>query len=116
MLENNSKVAAGHPDLGYSISLKFICLAPTISVCLKLALEWPPERHLFILTKVLRGGKGHSEVANCISSPVSLGILAVLSSLENITGCGFCTFAEKQWLGNINSSVRSDRDPSSDTV
>lgn len=35
MLENNSKVAASHPDLGYSIWLEFVCLAPSISVYLK---------------------------------------------------------------------------------
>jgi hypothetical protein len=35
MLENNPKMAAGHPDLGYSIWLEFVCLAPSISVYLK---------------------------------------------------------------------------------
>lgn len=64
MLENNSKVAAGHPDHGYSIWLEFVCLAPSISVYLKFgSLNQPQERHLFLLTKVQWEGKGHSKVA-----------------------------------------------------
>lgn len=64
MLENNSKVASGHPDHGYSIWLEFVCLAPSISVYLKFgSLSQPQERHLFLLTKVQWEGKGHSKVA-----------------------------------------------------
>lgn len=64
MLKNNSNVAAGHPDLGYSVWLEFVCLAPSISVYLKFgSLAQPQERHLFLLTKVQWEGKGHSKVA-----------------------------------------------------
>lgn len=66
MLKNNSKVAAGHPDLGYSIWLEFVYLAPSISVYLKFgSLDQPQERHLFLLTKIQWEGKGHSKVAEC---------------------------------------------------
>lgn len=77
MLENNSKMAAGHPDLGYSFWREFVCLAPSISVYLKFdSLDQPQERHLFLLTKVQWEGEGSFKGSRiCISSPASHGLI-----------------------------------------
>lgn len=76
VLENNSKVAGGHPDLGYSIWLEFVYLAPSISVYLKFgSLNQAQKRHLSLLTRVQWEGKGHAEVAeSAASSPASEGM------------------------------------------
>lgn len=115
MLENNSKVAASHPDLGYSIWLEFVCLAPSISVYLKFgSLNQPQERHLFLLTKVQWEGKGHSKVAES-AYPIQHGkawCRAHSASQKTWNSCGFCPSKAKQWLQNVNSLVFSETAPS----
>lgn len=102
MLENNSKVAAGHPDRGYSIWLEFVCLAPSISVYLKFgSLNQPQERHLFLLTKVQWEGKGHSKVAgSAYPTQPRKAWCRALGITENTEQLWFLSLWSKAVLGN----------------
>lgn len=72
MLENISKVAAGHPDLGYSVWLEFVCLAPSTSVYLKFGSLDQPQETPFSFDKGPVRGKGSFKGSRiCISSPAS---------------------------------------------
>ena len=116
MLENNSKVAAGHPR-PWIFRLAGVCLLSTFHFCLlKIWLTGPASRETpfsFDKGPARQDGKGHSKVANLHSlSSITRQDVECSASQKTRHGCGFCPSEAKQWLENTDNLVFSESVPS----